>query len=104
MKSIGYDCLKLKKINTSNIKKIIRTFIYNASTLNKGWKLKEILDLYFKDLFKIGSPDFILYNKRTFYFCEFKSRADSLTTQQLYWFYTHKGWPLLIAIALDSKK
>jgi len=46
-----------------------------------------------------GSPDFLVYNKKHFMLCEFKTKNDPLSPTQIFWFDSHSDLPLGIIIA-----
>jgi len=91
----GWRCLKFTHKNIKAIRKII---ISISNKLSNFWAA----DLNFK--FKIkGKPDFFVYKKDRYYFCEFKSKVDSLHIQQLSWMSTHINFPKMIAFVCNDK-
>lgn len=80
----GYNCLKFCKHNINKIIQIV------------GFEFE------YKDK---GKPDFFIYkNKKCFFFCEFKSKNNSLEYVQLEWFISHKKFPNALAIVCNNIK
>jgi len=85
IKKEGYSCLKF---NNKNLKKI-----------------EKILNIKEMDYFYIGSPDFFIWKDKKYYLCEFKSKNDSLSNNQLSWFFRFKKYPKAIAfVSIKLKK
>jgi hypothetical protein len=97
----GYECIRLINKNSAKIKRVLNKLM-TEHDYKIGWLIKDIKELYFQELFKTGSPDFIIYNTSSFYLCEFKSKNDGLSNVQIYWLHKHKTWPLLIAYCMAS--
>jgi hypothetical protein len=74
----GYECIRFINKNMEKIKSIVGFIFIFRST---------------------GKPDFFIYKKKEFYFCEFKSYNDGLKIQQIEWFANHKNFPIAIAIS-----
>jgi hypothetical protein len=46
-----------------------------------------------------GHPDFFIIGKKSYYFCEFKSKGDTLSIDQIKFFNEYRHFPCVIAIA-----
>ena len=83
IKNKEYSCLKFIKKNKSKIKQITKFKI---------------------DCEFLGSPDFFIWKEKKYWFCEFKSRNDSLRNAQLCWFFNNPKLPKAIAFVLSNNK
>lgn len=94
---------KINKINLHRITTVIRSM----EDYQERWafyievitKLESFIECRMR-----GQPDFFLYGKKSFSFCEFKSNGDKLSNEQLFWFEQNKDLPLSVAIAFNTKK
>lgn len=94
--------------------RIIRNYNFRAIRIcNKNRiKIEHILkdkinDFFFDlklDIFGTGMPDFLIWNKNDYYFCEFKSKTDSFHSNQLNWFSLHPEYNKAIAYVLVKER
>ena len=72
-------------------------------TLNDTLLFEGVISILNRRQFWIGSPDFIIWNEKELYFCEFKSKHDEFRLNQLEWFERFDMLPTAIAFAVLRK-
>ena len=91
IKKYNFRALKFKKTNLKKIENKIRKMDNNV-----------LFSLSYREL---GKPDFFIWNDDEYYFCEFKSKTDSLSIQQIEWFSIHKYLRKALAfVSLEKEK
>ena len=101
----GYNGMRFNSVNLNKIKAIIKRIAvdYNESSLGMIFEEKDIPDfcIFFENL---GKPDFFIWKNKEFYFCEFKTKNDSLRPDQMDWIMNHPDFPILIAKVTNPNK
>ena len=86
IRNYGYRSIRFIKKNEMRILKIIKTFYKTPYFFNPIFKYRQI-----------GKPDFFIWNKKEYFFCEFKSKTDMLSAHQMDWFCVHRNLPSALA-------
>lgn len=93
MRKKGWECLRLIKRNYKSVNAIIRNY------KNDFWGISNI-----NNMESVGKPDFFIYKNQRFYFCEFKSKKDMLSNNQLTWMSNHIDYPKALAFVSLKKR
>ncbi|KKN57994.1 hypothetical protein LCGC14_0556520 [marine sediment metagenome] len=99
MENKGYKCIKLSRANRESI---IHSFKYLRDYYNHWAEINDFLDFKLEKCFKVGSPDFLIIDRiGNYWLCEFKSKNDFLSVNQLSWLKRNEELPIEITIAVD---
>ena len=107
-KKKGY---KIIKLNIKNYKKIWEIMNYNKQkTLFRDFR-KEIEKIWADDPIEkpnmngvVGRPDFFIYKKNEYWFVEYKTFKDSLSKEQILWFFKNPHLPIKVIHSLKTSK
>jgi hypothetical protein len=76
----GYNCKRLRNGNFQRFSNKIGKKIYDEK----------------------GIPDFFVWNKKEYFFCEFKSLNDAWRISQIQWAIKHSNFPIVLALAIEE--
>jgi len=106
LEKLGYNVIKFsvdrRKNGKQKVVEVIRSHIKYGESLNSTLLFEGVISiLNWKEFWK-GSPDFIIWNEKEIYFCEFKSKQDSFRLNQLDWFERFDMLPTAIAFCVGK--
>ena len=107
---IGYMCIPFNVNRRTHEKQkvveVIRNHKIYSQTLKDTLIFEGIISILNRKDFWIGKPDFLIWNNEELYFCEFKSRRDTLRLNQIEWMEKFSMLPIAIAMPclLDKDK
>jgi len=67
--------------------------------------IRKIVGVVKQSFFDIGAPDFLIWDikdRGEYYFCEFKTKNDTIRREQIIWMYNHQDYPTAFAIYFNE--